>query len=366
MYMEDERVQPVPQPLYNLYGDYGTQRYRYFGPLYVVDPNHVSNYPIMPGTSDNDLLPYGTQAIARVKPTSSVADLSVNLGELFKEGLPHLAGSSLWQSRLKEYSEAATRGADEYLNYTFGILPLIDGIKDTANAVSKSEKILRQYERDAGKVVRRRYEFPIVKETVPTQTRPITFPQLGSKVNGDYGIMNTDTVLAFAHPDHSNNFARPIYVDSSSEIKRWFSGAFSYYLPTSYYARDKWSRAAIDADKLLGIELTPEVLWNLTPWSWAADWFGNFGDVLANVSDYATDGLVLRYGYIMEERTMTTTYTMPDVRFRGYPPLNLTQTHVRVLKRRLPATPFGFGLTFDGFSTKQKAILAALGISKFG
>jgi hypothetical protein len=34
------------------------------------------------------------------------------------------------------------------------------------------------------------------------------------------------------------------------------------------------------------------------------------------------------------------------------------------VKQRLPATPFGFGLTFDGLSTKQKAILTALGITR--
>lgn len=358
-FMEDDRDLNPPQPQWQLNGTFGNQRYRYFGPVYVVDPGHIDSYPPPWVSTDNDLLPWGTKAIAIVKPTNSVVDLSVAMGEMMVSGLPKIIGSSTWKDR----SARVRNAGSEYLNFEFGWSPLLADVRGSAEAVSESEKIMRQYERDAGKVVRRSYEFPIVKETVTGQYSGPTFPQLGSKTNGDYGIMNTDTVFAFAA--NPNNFGRPIQVTIQTETKRWFSGAFSYYLPTSYDARDKWARAAVEADKLLGIEITPETLWNLTPWSWAADWFGNFGDVLANVSDFATDGLVLRYGYIMETKTIKYTFLMNDVHFKGYGSRNLTQVHTRVVKRRLPATPFGFGLTFDGFNQRQIEILAALGISKF-
>jgi peptidoglycan/xylan/chitin deacetylase (PgdA/CDA1 family) len=153
-----------------------------------------------------------------------------------------------------------------------------------------------------------------------------------------------------------------MYSETTRVVKRYFKGAFTYYLPSDYESRNKVEEAAFYLDKILGLQLTPEVLWNLTPWSWAADWVGNFGDVLANVSDYATDGLVLRYGYMMEHSISKVTYTIPDIPALGG--RTLTQTHFREVKKRVPATPFGFGLTFDSFSTKQKAILAALGITK--
>ena len=122
-------------------------------------------------------------------------------------------------------------------------------------------------------------------------------------------------------------------------------------------------RAATRASVLLGIELTPEVLWNLTPWSWAADWFANMGDVLSNVSDFANDGLVMHYGYMMETSHVTHTYDLHGHGLNGVEsPLTLTFENIQ--KQRIKASPFGFGLTWESFTPRQLAILAALGISR--
>jgi hypothetical protein len=119
------------------------------------------------------------------------------------------------------------------------------------------------------------------------------------------------------------------------------------------------------AKKILGLSLTPDIVWNLTPWSWAVDWFSNTGDVISNLTDWATDGLVLRYGYVMEHTITSDTYTysgntgLIDGNVR-VPPLTLvTETKIR---RR--ANPFGFGITWDGLSPRQLAITAALGLTR--
>jgi len=122
-------------------------------------------------------------------------------------------------------------------------------------------------------------------------------------------------------------------------------------------------RYALEAKKLLGLSLTPETLWNIAPWSWAVDWFSNTGDVISNLSDWASDGLVMHYGYMMEKTIVKDTYNITPSGIQAFPSVpNLTL--VTETKQRIRANPFGFGLSFDGLSTIQKAILAALGISR--
>lgn len=122
--------------------------------------------------------------------------------------------------------------------------------------------------------------------------------------------------------------------------------------------------AAQRTAKVLGLELTPETLWNLAPWSWAVDWVSNAGDVVSNISDWANDGLVLKYGYMMEETSVTDVYTFdgPSGLPGNHQPYPVTLQ--RTVKKRIRATPFGFGLNWSGFSPRQLAILAALGITK--
>jgi hypothetical protein len=117
-------------------------------------------------------------------------------------------------------------------------------------------------------------------------------------------------------------------------------------------------------DKLFGSALTPDLMWELTPWTWAIDWFSNAGDVLNNVTAFKLAGLVMRYGYIMEESIENRTYEMPST---GYSSLTGTlppSSYTKIVKRRRDANPFGFGLTWEGLSPTQLAITAALGITR--
>lgn len=146
--------------------------------------------------------------------------------------------------------------------------------------------------------------------------------------------------------------------------RRWFSGAFIYYLDTQSPGKKAWDSDIQRLNKLYGVKITPEVIWNLTPWSWAADWFGNVGDLAHNVGQFAQDGLVMPYGYMMETSTVKATYRMRNVALWGNTIPDLTQEFTTTVKIRRRATPFGFGLDFDSFSQFQLSILAALGLTK--
>jgi len=292
-------------------------------------------------SSFDDLDELGATAVARCKPTNSVADVSTFLGELLKDGLPRLLGAQTWEDR----TLTAKNASGEFLNTQFGWLPLANEIRSFADVVRHGRAVIAQYERDAGKVVRRRYDFPVIRE------RQEAF--LGT---GDAFTAVTDTSML------TGTLGRRVRVREKTQ-RQWFSGAFTYYLPSGYDSRNAMDKFALSARQLLGAELTPETLWNLAPWSWAIDWVSNTGDVLSNVSSFTQDGLFMRYGYMMEHTIVKDTYTLSKSRFRdGAKPSNLVFVTETKMRRR--ANPFGFGLSWDGLSTIQAAILTAIGITK--
>jgi hypothetical protein len=78
-----------------------------------------------------------------------------------------------------------------------------------------------------------------------------------------------------------------------------------------------------------------------------------------------TDGLVMHYGYVMEHVVESDEIVLSGwTPQKGSFPSDLKIVVVRETKTRLRASPYGFGLTFEDFSPRQLAILAALGISR--
>jgi len=311
-------------------------------------PTTPGNMPLPPidDLSDSELDVLGATAIARCKPTNSMADMSVFLGELM-QGVPRLP-LELLRDRTQKMRK---RGSNEYLNAQFGWLPMARDAEKFLRAVSQASTALDQYERDAGRVVRRRYSFP------PEVSREVKTVLTGvsAYTPGTTGGVMYDTA--------ARNLGKVIRVRETTRTV-WFSGAFTYYLPSGYDASNAMHRHALLANKIFGLELTPETLWNLTPWSWAVDWFSNAGDVISNLTDWATDGLVLKYGYVMAHTVTRDTYTYEGP--TGYRNKDLRPTPIVVtseVKQRRKANPFGFGVTWGGLTPRQLSIAAALGLA---
>lgn len=320
--------------------------YNYVGPLYVdVNGAPVSHYGAQ-HSSDNQLLAVGTTAIARSIPTAPAANVSVMLAELFREGVPKAIGATALKNRFSDYRDIG----NEYLNYQFGWAPIVSDLKSVAKAISDSDKILRQLERDSGRNVRRKFAFP-------SESSGAVIPQ----TSGPYyavPVLNGNI--------HQGTFKKTITTSYSK--RQWFSGCFTFHFGLSDKQRGGLADQAKKARVLLGLELTPETVWNLTPWSWMADWAFNAGDIFTNMSRFANDDLAMRYGYIMEQVESSQTVLLSDfpvsnaagIRF----PQSASAYRSYSSKLRLPATPYGFGLNTAGFTTRQWAILGALGISR--
>lgn len=299
------------------------------------------DFPASIRSSNAKLDELGATAVSRCSPTNSPADASVFLGEIIREGIPSMIGSSTWKDR----TLTARNAGSDYLNVQFGWRPLANEISKFRDFVEHSDAVLAQYERDAGRVVRRTYEFPVER----------------SQSESNFG-----SLLPYIEPGGATFWSSGGTVIKKVETfkRQWFSGAFTYYLPSGYDSRNEMMRLALKA-KLLGLELTPDTVWNVAPWTWAIDWFSNAGDVVNNISDVASQGLIMRYGYIMEHSIVKHTYTMSKPVALQIAPVDIqplvlvTETKVR---RR--ANPFGFGVSWDGLSSFQASILAALGITR--
>jgi hypothetical protein len=257
-----------------------------------------------------------------------------------------MLGASLW----KERTLSAKAAGGEYLNVEFGWEPLVSDIRKAMHGVVNSHELLRAYERNSGKVVRRHYEFPL-EQTESTS---------------DLGPSNGYTLSAL--DTWTQDGSKPIpHLKRFSQFSRrtWFSGAFTYHLPLGYGSRFGLVDAAAKAGYLFGIELTPETLWQAVPWTWVGGWFSNIGSLTSILSDMQTDGLVLRFGYVMEHSLASDTYYLdgPTTYLPSHP-LATPVTFTYERKRRVKATPFGFELDWPSFSPRQLAISAALGLTR--
>lgn len=295
---------------------------------------------------------YGPKAISATIPTNPVADLAVTLGELYREGLPALLGAQA----LKRDVSAARKAGGEYLNVEFGWKPLIAGIADTMTAIALRAQHLRQLQRDSGRWVRRGYVFPEEKSiqsyakvgSIGHMTRP---PNLSA----------TDWAALLPVPSGSLRVTE----DVRTNRKVWFRGAYSYYLQTGNSQLDRMFAFEEKANKLLGVRITPEVVWNLAPWSWLADWHGNVGHNLANASMLSQDGLVIRYGYLMCTTEVTHTYSVDGLKnAQGRSLPSATVSFKTVRKQRVKAYPYGFGSDPATYTARQWSILAALGMTR--
>jgi len=341
----------------------GSGSKHYEGPL---DPtkNSFARFSNLP---DIDVVYYGNKAIKNTVPNNPVAGLAASLGELH-EGLPRLMFSSFFgpqvlshlrkfrdfkyelkRSGSKQSKKALSHAGNEWLNVQFGWLPMINDLVKTMSAVINAANIIEQFRQDSGRIVRRQYVFPVEVTS--------SIVDLGSTAQPFYPVITTSYI---------DSATLPCKVTQTTETVRKvsFSGAYTYYLDFGDSTLSRLNRYRQYAEKLLGLELTPEVLWELAPWSWLADWILAVQDSIIVADRFQEDGLVMRYGYLMVHTVKDITYTVTDLKFLTWNPGPVYVKYRSERKQRVKATPFGFGLNPSLFTARQWSILGALGLTK--
>lgn len=337
------RYFPSPGGYFDLAVENGGSWYK--GPIWTSRPSTYENPTLResewerytPAASADLLDQRGATAVSRTIPTNPTFSAAAAIGEL-REGLPSIPGKSVLRAGVRPKGTA-----DEFLNFQFGILPTVSDAKKLLEAHKNSEKILAQLYRDSGRLVRRRMSFPS-EVTEETTTATGVYP---------WGPGRLVT---------SNTSSGTRVTTTRTERKFWFSGGYTYLFPK----QEGWHRKIAELEKVYGVIPDAADLWQLTPWSWAVDWVSNAGDLIQNMTSFSQDNLVMRHGYIMCKTTQVVTETWQgSFNFHGvWSPVELRCTSKTVVKQRKRATPYGFGLDAGKFSTRQKAIIAALGISR--
>lgn len=325
-------------------------------PVGFSDP--LADYAI---PSNSQLDAKGTTAISRVEPTKSVADVATFIGELRADGLPRLRPDAMrnvtrdamlvpehlrpvWMKsspnagRIQDRSlrkQGKAAGSD-FLNVEFGWMPLVSDLRKMAKAVVNSADIIENYRSHGnGQKMRRRYDFL-------TQSESWSGKYGNFIPNPDIGRFGTGTITVRRQQD------------------MWFSGAFRYYVPVSGDQMENLAVWRSNAQKLLGVSLSPETVWNVSPWTWLVDWQSNAGDMLHNISAMGRDGLVLQYGYMMCHTLKESSRSADFGTNAGYASVTSTAES----KVRRPATPYGFGVDLNSLTARQSAILVALASSR--
>jgi hypothetical protein len=320
-------------------------------PLSLASPSEIQ-------AQNATLFALGGTAIARCRPGKPGIDLAVTLGELRKDGIPTLIGSLF--SRSRNFKDMFRNSGSEYLNVQFGWAPLVRDLEKLCRVVTSSRELLQAHEKQLNKLLRRTYRFETIRDTVSGLSKTLSNYELATEQKASARV-GTGAQLSRQVPQEI----------TSTVTNSHFNGGFRFYYPDISTALDHLVEIENEANLLLGTRLDPEVLWNLQPWTWLADWFINFGDVLGNISALTADGLVMQYGYIMMEKTVSKEITLPrGLYMSNFPGASYFDEKPLVIKAELAtkvraqASPFGFGLTPEAFTPQQWAILVALGMSQ--
>lgn len=304
-----------------------------------------------------NLQAYAQSAYSRVAPSSVEFDAAQFLGEL-REGLPSLIPDVL----KKTSASFLKRGSSDYLALEFGWKPFISDLQNMGRALAgATQQFAKQ-----GEPVHRRHEIPA--QLTSTTNR---YPSVGMSVLGGryMGLLPSSGPI---WNDNVGQTARNVATCAVDELittsnRRWFEGSFSSFLPLGFDPSDYLSKL----DVLVNTKITPETLWNLSPWSWLVDWQLRIGDSISANMAAANDLLIMHYGYAMEHTTYNvmcsfakTSDSGSYMASRGMPSKGVVFSGLS-RKRRIRAHPYGFQVASGSSLTAgQWSILSALGLQK--
>jgi len=324
---------------------------------YVHCVPDIGNYSstMFPSLTLDNLQSFGTLAYGKSTPLSGEFNLAQFLGELH-EGLPGIIPASI-----KKRAKILKNAGDDYLNVEFGWLPFVNDLRGLANALASATNGMFQ---PLG-ATHRSYGVPEVAtygSTNPTATNV-------SARAGRFDIPISSTPL-FKHL-HGGNIlvgARLTATATTSFIEKrrmWFEGEFVYVPKAGFDPSSFMDRLST----LMSTDITPSVLWELTPWSWLVDWGLHIGSSLQAAEAASSNRILTSYAYAMEtvERTHALQLTNIHPRFAGsyVGPSSYACTWTTTSRRRVRANPFGFASNpLVSLNGTQLGILAALGLTK--
>lgn len=273
-----------------------------------------------------------------------------NKGDLFR-GLPRLA--DLPKRALHHITNFRNLGS-EYLNVVFGWKPFVSDLRKLYNYQRLMDDAFAKLVRENGKGIRRRAT--LESDTVSdVYTKAYTQPYAGLLSGKPYRYSG-------------KSFVR---VQRTVKTEVWYAARYQYFIPEENLQSSQWTKKAKLA--LMGGYPSPELLWEVMPWSWLIDWFTNFGDVASNLSYHPAENLISNYSFVMKhvkEETVATCHVSHPAQNSQYITVE-AQDHTfrsiyksEVKSRAGGANPFGLDVSWNSLTPYQLSIVAALGLSR--
>lgn len=325
-------------------GWFGTQRKltSYRMDNYYIGSMRCAHSSVSLPSPDTTCADYGASGWDKFKPAQPDVSLAQFFGEL--GGLKDMI-----LRRLKTFRDLGSN----YLAIEFGWKPFLSDIRNWYQSLVEIDKRVSQLRRDNGRWIRR-------GGTVKT-----------SKNSGELYMNPWGQITPWEPNAKSYTCKRTFTYDE----RVWFSAAFRYYIPG--LDSQNWGKLRA-IQELWDLKITPEVVYNLIPFSWLVDWHSNLGSVISNLQASIDDHLVAKYAYIMRH-VKTTTETTAQASFMQrvqatptsplvttFVPVTCSSTAIVETKTRAVASPFGFNVFLPDYSNWQKSILLALGLGFSG
>jgi hypothetical protein len=353
---------------YSSAGAFGSSRFEYSGG-FVDDgqwgADSSANY-LSVGVPD--LSGYDSRAWDELKPRVSKASLAQFIYEL--KDLPGQLETSAnllansWRSFGGGYSGVVMHPksvADNFLNHEFGWVPFISDLYNLFDVYSQSEKYISDLVAQNNTWVRKSRVLE-QSDTEKLEHRGYssgTDPSSGSFQIG--GICNSYQLDGLPCKGHFD-------IRSRISSRVWAVGSFKYYRPEFDSSLADFASEWNNAGRLLtlyGMRINPTLIYKVTPWTWAVDWFSQFGKFIQRQDDFISDGIVSRFLYVMRETKRFMTKTS-HLNFISSPvTLNWRRTF-SMKQRKVADSPYGFDLTWNNLSIRHWSILAAIGITRQG
>lgn len=266
-------------------------------------------------------------------------NMGVFLGEL--KDIPRIP--SLLRNYKQRTRHLHREAGSDYLNHVFGWEPFVRDLLSFVEGTHNMAKALQQLRRDNDRGVRRKGKISEQESVITTVTNGSGFPPVLPSINALHFVGSW----------------RKTVVQTNYE-RYGFAARFRYHIPD--LGTPQWEERAIRRFYGSDWPPSPELVYNLIPWTWLIDWFTNVGATIANFSPQLAENLVADYATVTEYRRRVTDTSVEFNTNSG--PKFCSVSIEQESKYRIIASPYGFGLTWDTFSPKQLAILAALGLSR--
>lgn len=292
-------------------------------------------------------------------PDKNEGSLMVTLIELLRGDIPSVLKN--FRELMSGLKSVQNYAGSEALNIMFGWVPLIQEYANLIKVGMALERVI-YYESFRRK---RQWDGPSVSGT----SSPSVLLSCSGSAYGVDTLHRVGDVLGGTTGVGASFYAAHRWVESEDYH---FSSKYTGLAKAGRRA-NAFSDQAMDVVKRLGLVDDPQMLWELTPYSWLVDWFTSMGASISNANVYSPvrGKYNVDYAYLTTQRIRSSEADLSrPVSALGANVKSLRVTRPRSIaisttRWRDRATPFGFGTQLGSLSGSQFAILVALGFARF-